>query len=147
MKCLLLDVNVLVALLDPLHLHSVSAHHWFASRVRKPWATCPLSSNGALRVLSALEKTTPISELAEVFREFHQLPGATRLDLDRDFQPELHDESLFDLSHLRGRNQITDALLLATAVHHEAQLVTFDRNIPWRAVRRATPDHIHLLSS
>lgn len=41
----LLDVNVLIALSDPMHIHHESAHHWFAKDGRKAWATCPLTEN------------------------------------------------------------------------------------------------------
>ena len=47
----LLDVNVLIALLDPQHVHHNAAHHWFSSQVPIGWATCPLTQNGVLRIL------------------------------------------------------------------------------------------------
>jgi uncharacterized protein len=37
----LLDVNVLVALLDPAHLHHDAAHAWFEVKREGGWATCP----------------------------------------------------------------------------------------------------------
>jgi predicted nucleic acid-binding protein len=51
-----------------------------------------------------------------------------------------------DITQLRGHRQITDAFLLATAVAHGGRLVTFDRNVPVRAVAGATPDHVEVLS-
>ena len=47
----LLDVNVLIALLDPQHVHHDPAHHWFAEHSSAGWATCPLTQNGVLRIL------------------------------------------------------------------------------------------------
>ena len=48
----LLDVNVLIALFDPGHLHHEAAHGWFASAEPRAWASCPLTENGFVRVLS-----------------------------------------------------------------------------------------------
>jgi predicted nucleic acid-binding protein len=48
----LLDVNVLVALFDPVHVHHEAAHKWFGQNRKSGWATCPLTENGMVRVLS-----------------------------------------------------------------------------------------------
>ena len=48
----LLDVNLLVALFDPNHVHHDLAHDWFADQRQGGWATCPLTENGLVRVLS-----------------------------------------------------------------------------------------------
>ena len=48
----LLDVNVLVALFDPAHLHHEAAHVWFGRNRSRRWATCPLTENALVRVLS-----------------------------------------------------------------------------------------------
>ena len=47
----LLDVNVLIALLDPRHVHHEAAHHWFAARGSDPWASCALTQNAVLRIV------------------------------------------------------------------------------------------------
>jgi predicted nucleic acid-binding protein len=48
----LLDVNALLALIDPVHVHHDSMHRWFETRNPQNWATCPLVENGPVRVLS-----------------------------------------------------------------------------------------------
>ena len=48
----LLDVNVVIALIDPLHLHHDRAHRWFATRGASTWHTCPIVQNGVVRVVS-----------------------------------------------------------------------------------------------
>ena len=48
----LLDVNVLVALVDADHVHHELAHDWFADRGSQSWATCPVTENGFVRVLT-----------------------------------------------------------------------------------------------
>ena len=48
----LLDVNSLIALLDPDHVHHEAMHAWFGKRRPRTWATCPLTENGLIRVLA-----------------------------------------------------------------------------------------------
>jgi predicted nucleic acid-binding protein len=48
----LLDVNVLVALFDEIHLLHAIAHDWFARERQHGWATCPLTENGLIQILS-----------------------------------------------------------------------------------------------
>jgi predicted nucleic acid-binding protein len=50
----LLDVNVLMALLDAAHVGHASATRWLAREVRQGWASCPLTQNGGIRVMSQL---------------------------------------------------------------------------------------------
>jgi hypothetical protein len=47
----LLDVNVLVALIDPTHVGHEAAHNWFGTMGAASWATCPLTENGVMRVV------------------------------------------------------------------------------------------------
>ncbi|MBB3236537.1 putative nucleic acid-binding protein [Phyllobacterium endophyticum] len=44
----LLDVNVLIALFDPAHIHHNSARNWFAEIGQTAWATCPVTENGVV---------------------------------------------------------------------------------------------------
>ena len=48
----LLDVNVLLALFNPDHIHHEVAHDWFADHQARGWATCPMTENGFVRILS-----------------------------------------------------------------------------------------------
>ena len=47
----LLDVNVLIALIDPMHVHHTLSRRWFESDGHIAWATCPITENGALRII------------------------------------------------------------------------------------------------
>jgi toxin-antitoxin system PIN domain toxin len=140
----LLDVNVLVALFDPDHVHHEAAHRWFARGRREGWATCPTTEAGFLRVLSNPAYTSavePPAAVAERLRTF--CVGADHVFWNEG--PSLRDRSVFRLENLRGHRQVTDVLLLAVAVRNEGRLVTFDRAIPWRAVTAAQPEHVLLL--
>ena len=58
----------------------------------------------------------------------------------------LQDESLFDRSMIPANRQLTDIYLLGLAVTRNSRLVTFDRSIPWQAVRQASKNSLALLS-
>jgi hypothetical protein len=49
----LLDINVLIALSDPAHVHHEAAHRWFSAVGSASWATCPITENGFVRVISS----------------------------------------------------------------------------------------------
>ena len=50
MSVSLLDVNVLLALAWPNHVHHAAAHRWFADNRAEGWATCPLTQLGFARL-------------------------------------------------------------------------------------------------
>lgn len=66
MTAYLLDVNVLIALVDPAHVQHDAAHDWFARTGRAAWATCPLTENGLLRILSHPRYPNPAATPAAV---------------------------------------------------------------------------------
>ena len=133
----LLDVNVLIALFIEHHIHHDAAHDWFADHGDQRWATCPLTENAFMRVLSDPSQRTsrlPPSTLADYLGRFC-------LDERHDFWPDavsMYDASLFDLSSLHGHRQLTDVYLLGLAVRRGGRLVTFDQSIPISVVRGAT---------
>lgn len=59
----LLDVNVLLALFDPIHVHHEKAHRWWAGNADAGWATCPLTQTGFLRIISNPSYPSPITLL------------------------------------------------------------------------------------
>lgn len=48
----LLDINVIIALLDPDHTFHEKAHSWWAQHHDEGWASCPLTENGTVRIMS-----------------------------------------------------------------------------------------------
>ena len=131
----LLDVNVLIALCDGRHEHHLSAAQWFVDHATQGWASCPLTQNGAIRIMSmpAYPGGRPVSQvLAQV--------KSLCTSVHHHFWPDavsLMDEGLLNPAHLLGHRQLTDAYLLALAVHNKGQLVTLDGAIPRQAVRGA----------
>jgi predicted nucleic acid-binding protein len=50
----------------------------------------------------------------------------------------LTDDSLFRSEYITGSLLVTDAYLLGLAAKHGAKLVSFDRSLPWQAIRNGT---------
>jgi len=48
----LLDVNLLIALFDAAHVHHKAAQSWMTKNRSLGWATCPITQNGCVRVMS-----------------------------------------------------------------------------------------------
>jgi len=140
----LLNVNALVALFDPEHVHHRSAHEWFAVHRQKGWATCPLSENGLVRVVSHPSypgRGTTVGDAIERLARFRESG-------DHTFWPDsvsLCDEDRLRLEHVMGHRQVTDLYLLALAVEKGGRLVTFDRRIRADAVAGGAPRHLNVL--
>ena len=132
----LLDVNILIALFNEHHVHHEPAHDWFADHQGQPWATCPLTENAFLRILSDPSQRgglIPLPTLADHLARFCR-------DEAHEFWSDavsLHDDTLFDLTAVRGHRQVTDVYLLGLAVKRGGRLVTFDQSIPISSVKGA----------
>lgn len=142
----LLDVNVLIALIDPAHIEHDRAHEWFDATGRHSWATSPMTENGVLRVIGNPRypgypgSPRPPAAVAETLRELTSLSGHV-------FWPDdisLLDERWIDATRLLTAPQITDSYLLALAVAHEGRLATFDRRLVADAVHGGA-DGLHLI--
>lgn len=132
----LLDVNVLIALLDSDHSLHGTAAAWFRDNARQGWASCPITQNGCLRVMShrAYPNAPPLQVVAE------RLLEATLSPL-HEFWPDdvsLLDPRVADSTRIHGPRQLTDLYLLALAVRHSACFVTFDAAIAREAIVGAT---------
>lgn len=145
MSISLLDVNVLVALFDPAHIHHEPAHRWFARTQKHGWATCPLTLNGCIRVLSNPSYPTVQASPAEVIERLQIFCS----DTHHEFWPDsvsLLDATLFQRHSIAGHRMLTDLYLLGLAVRHHARLATFDGSISLRSVIGAASRHLELLS-
>lgn len=132
MTVFLLDVNVLLALTDPMHVHHDAAHGWFAEIGRQSWATCPITENGFVRVASNPRypnRPGEVPVVLDILRRFCALDG-------HQFWPE--DVSIRELippDAVITHNQLTNAYLLGLAVAKGAKLATLDQRIAAEIVR------------
>jgi toxin-antitoxin system PIN domain toxin len=122
----LLDLNVLVSLAWPNHVHHGVSRQWFIQNHANGWATCPVTESGFLRVSTnrrVIPEARSAVEAASVLGAFLRMPG-------HEFWGD--DTSLvtgadIDLRTVRGYRQITDAHLLALVKRAGGALVTCDR--------------------
>ncbi len=139
----LLDVNVLIALLDADHTHHERARGWFAEHASEGWASCAITQNGCIRIMSnisypnALPIRTIVARLAGACR--HKIHEFWACDLSI-----LADASI-DAEKIHGPRQLTDLYLLALAVQHGGRFVSFDAAVPITAVRNAAAHHLVVL--
>ena len=125
----LLDVNVLVALFDASHLNHDAAHQWFAATGRQSWATCPITENGFMRVLSNPSypsvQATP-NEVSDRLSGFVSQRGHVFWPDDISLLTGL---DLTSRRRLIGSQQVTDFYLVALAHHQAGCLATFDGSL------------------
>ena len=139
----LLDVNVLVALFDPDHIHHDLAHDWFADQSSVGWATCPLTENGLIRVLSSPRFRTGLT-ISDIAARLRKLKSSGRHRFWGD-DVSLTDERLFRSRSIRGHGQITDVYLAGLAQAKGGHLATLDRSIPLGAIVDASPDLLQII--
>ncbi len=131
MTTYLLDINLLLALSDPMHIHHDLAHRWFAEKGRRSWATCPITENGFIRIASHPNypnRPGDVTAVAEIFRQFCDTSGHHFWSDDISVLQILKTETI--ITH----GQLTDLYLLGLAVHKKGKLATLDQRIPVDAV-------------
>jgi uncharacterized protein len=142
----LLDVNVLVALFDPAHLHHEAAHAWFRRNRSARWASCPLTENALVRILSNASypgARTTVADATSRLRRF----CSDRLHVFWPDSVSIRESGRFRWNHVRGHRQLTDLYLLALSVANRGRLATFDSTISLKAVEGAAPANIELLAA
>lgn len=130
----LMDVNVLIALLDPAHVQHDVAHAWFAEVGRHAFATTPITALGVLRIVGHPRYPNGPGTPRQV------LPAldALRRQPGHCFWPDIvspGDPARFDAERLLTAAQLTDSHLLALAVAHGGRLATLDRRLVADAVQ------------
>ena len=124
----LLDVNVLIALAWPQHVHHARAHSWFGSLAGRRWATTPFTEAAFIRLSTnpavvgvEMGAAGVLSALAVI----RALPG-------HDFLPD--DASLASpriaLTRLASHRDVTDLHLANLATASGWRLATLDALLP-----------------
>lgn len=140
----LLDINVLIALLDPDHAFHHRAHAWWAAEAR-PWASCPLTENGLLRIMASTgySKTTRFS-IQDIASRLSLFASNT----DHAFWPDsltIRDGDHFRHDSILSSKHLTDLYLLALSVENQGCLATFDQHIPLSAIPAAKASHLRVI--
>jgi uncharacterized protein len=139
----LLDVNVLIALLDRDHLHHARARDWFRAQADAGWASCPITENGCIRVMSQPAYPNPLPASAVIER----LSAAAGGPLHEFWADDcsLLDPQIARADRIHGPKQVTDMYLLALAVKHDGRFATFDTALSLSPIQGATEHHVVVL--
>ena len=127
MKPALLDVNVLVAMTWPSHVHHALARRWFLANAAAGWATCPMTQCAFVRISSnarIMEDAVPPQEarrlLQQLIRHAHHVFWPDSLAFVEEDIPA---------GYLVGHRQVTDAYLLGLALRNGGRLATLDAGV------------------
>lgn len=138
----LLDINVIIALFDPDHSFHERAHGWWEMHGRGGWASCPLTENGAVRIMSnpGYSREMQFSP-GDLIGQLHQFVDGT----DHEFWEDsvtLRNRAIFACDRIHSSRHLTDLYLLGLAVSRQGRLVTFDAKIPISAVNDAKEENL-----
>ena len=139
----LLDANMLIALFDAAHIQHLAAHDWLTTNRTSGWATCPLTENACIRIMSQPSYPGRL-EVEDIAGRLYR----ATLSKDHVFWPDdirLCDPAKFDHVLIPSSKHLTDLYLLALAVNHEGRLVTLDGGIKTQAVHGAASSHLCIL--
>jgi toxin-antitoxin system PIN domain toxin len=129
----LLDVNVLIALIDPAHVQHDQAHDWFARVGKRSFATCPITENGLLRIVGHPKYPNSPGPPSSVARSLAAMRALTA----HHFWPDkisVADDSHVDAALLTSHSRVTDTYLLALARAHGGRLASMDHRLAVDAV-------------
>jgi uncharacterized protein len=115
----LLDANVLIALLVDEHVHHEAAESWFAS-ITESFATCPITQGSLLRLLVREGQSAVTAR---------QVLAGTTAHPRHEFWPDDVPYTEVPCEGIIGHRQITDAYLAQLARARGGQVVTFDRGM------------------
>jgi toxin-antitoxin system PIN domain toxin len=122
----LLDLNVLIALTWPQHVHHARAHSWFAS-LKAPWMTTPITEAGFLRLSTnptVVTERVGMATALKMLAAMRSVPGHAFLpDASTLAAPAIA------LDAVATSRQVTDAHLVNLAASSGAVLATLDRGI------------------
>lgn len=115
----LLDANVLIALLVDEHVHHEAAESWFTG-LTGSFATCPITQGSLLRLLVREGQSAATAR---------QVLAGTTAHSRHEFWPDGVPYTEVPCDGIIGHRQITDAYLAQLARARGGRVVTFDRGM------------------
>ncbi len=116
------------------------AVRWFATQADHGWASCPITQNGCVRIMSHSSYPNPL----KVGDVIERLAEATATSLHQFWADDvsLLDGGVADHTRIHGPRQVTDLYLLALALRHSGIFASFDSSIPLSAIKGAAREHL-----
>ena len=139
----LLDINVLIALLDASHVMHDTATGWLEKNLNEGWASCPITQNGVIRIMS--QPAYPNSHALLDVSNRLSLACAENYHIFWPDEVSILDSKFFKRDNILGHRQITDVYLLALAVYNEGRFVTFDKRVSVESVINAKEENLCLI--
>ncbi len=133
MTIYLLDVNVLIALVDPAHIQHDEAHDWFARVGHKGFATCPLTENGLIRIVGHPKYPNSPGPPSVVLQSLVAIRGLSGHKFWAD-DLSVADAGFFAAELLSSHSRVTDSYLLALAHAKGGRLATLDQKLATEVV-------------
>jgi toxin-antitoxin system PIN domain toxin len=115
----LLDANVLIALVVADHVHHYAAESWFAA-VEESFATCPITQGSLIRLLVRQGQSAATAVT---------LLGALTAHARHQFWSDNESFDNVPVHGVIGHRQVTDAYLAHLARSRKGRLATFDRGL------------------
>lgn len=115
----LLDANVLIALLVEDHVHHQATEAWFAAQ-GEPFATCPITQGSLIRLI--IRQGWSAGDATALVRAVMELPN-------HEFWPDSVGYDTVPVDGVIGHRQVTDAYLAQLARTHGARLATLDQGL------------------
>jgi len=113
----LLDANVLIALLVDDHVHHVAAENWFVG-IADNFATCPITQGSLMRLLIREGQSAATAQA---------VLSVTTADPRHEFWPDDAPYTDMPIQGIIGHRQLTDAYLAQLARTRRCRLATFAR--------------------
>ncbi|HWG12753.1 MAG TPA: TA system VapC family ribonuclease toxin [Streptosporangiaceae bacterium] len=113
----LLDANVLIALLVDDHVHHAAAENWFAG-LKGSFATCPITQGSLMRLL--IREGQPAASARVIL-------AGTAAHPRHEFWPDDVSYADVPVKGIIGHRQVTHAYLAQLARARGARIATFDR--------------------
>jgi uncharacterized protein len=115
----LLDANVLIALVVADHVHHEAAETWLTATTGR-FATCPLTQGSLVRLLTRQGQSAESTKAV-----VSAVAGAAR----HEFWPDELSYSDVSMQGVIGHRQVTDAYLAQLARTRQGRLASFDQGL------------------
>ncbi len=139
----LFDVDVLIALFQPDHVHHQRAHLWWEANQHLGWASCPITENGFVRILSQPKYPMPQTVSTAI-----KLLSMAKEATNHEFWPDsvsLLNPTRFNADAFTGHSQITGSYFLALLIKNNGRLVTLDQDIKTSTVVNFEKQFLHVI--
>ncbi len=122
------DINTLIAIAWPNHVHHRYARRWFLSNASAGWATCAFVQTGFLRI--SMNSGVVGREVS--FREADTLLRRYTADPHHTLWNSLSSPHRWPdwlTARIQGHRQVSDAVLVDAVVRNDGMLMTLDAGI------------------